>query len=254
MVWQRREKSEADLYHVTIRGTGRQLIFEDDNDRLWFLARLRNLLDGENAQVLAWCLMGNHAHMLLHVKFERLPIVMRRLCQSYAVRFNKIHDRVGHLMQGRYGSVAIENDAQLLATVRYIHNNPQKAGISSPAQYEWCSYADYANGHGAGVTDTDMVLGMLGGIGLFIKFHESEQSLVGSGALSRQSERGPRISDSTAQRILNRLLSEANLVDIPMGDKSARNAVLAELKQRGLSVRQIERLTGIGRNIIDRAK
>ena len=124
MPYRQRERSEGEVYHVTMRGTGRQLIFEDAKDRERFLEVLARETSENDAEVLAWCLMGNHAHILLHVPLEKMAVIMRELGRTYAMYFNARHDRVGHLLQGRYGSVPVKTDAQLLETVRYIHRNP----------------------------------------------------------------------------------------------------------------------------------
>ena len=100
---QARKRSEADIYHVTIRGVARVLVFEDDADRARFLDLLGGMLRLTDGELLAWCLMGNHVHLLFHMELGRLSEGMKRLESSYASYFNKRHSRAGHLFQDRFG-------------------------------------------------------------------------------------------------------------------------------------------------------
>ena len=166
-----RQLSESNIYHVVVRGVGRQLIFEDDKDRQEYMQMLLSDARKRNGLILAWCLMGNHVHLLLQLDMEQIAQVMRRVGSGYARYFNKRHDRVGHLFQGRFGSTPISTDEQLMAVVRYIHRNPDEGGVSTYESYPWSSYREYL---GQAVTvDTKLVLGTFGSIEQFKMFHRS---------------------------------------------------------------------------------
>lgn len=94
-----RVRCETDLYHVTIRGCGRQIIFEDAVGRNFFLDRLELLSAQERVDVIAYCLMDNHVHIVLFDPEGDLGVFMQRLCCVYARYFNERHDRSGHLFQ-----------------------------------------------------------------------------------------------------------------------------------------------------------
>ena len=98
----------------------------------------------EEYELYAYCLMSNHAHLLMKPLKLPLPTSMKRINVSYVHFYNKKHDRTGPLLDDRYKSVPIRDEAQFLTCARYIHNNPVKAGIeSSPQRYPWSSFAHY---------------------------------------------------------------------------------------------------------------
>jgi len=245
-----RKKSEADIYHIIVRGVGRQLLFESDDDRLCFMRMLSTSLDRNHAEALAWCLMSNHVHLLLRVEFARMPRLMQGLMSGYAVYFNKEHDHVGHVFANRYNSAPVDSDEYLMTVVRYIHFNPVKDGVSPSCEYRWSSYNDYLLG--SGMTETGFVLEVFGGIGRFVEFHD----LANLGAMdSLPISEGPRrrLSDEEARSLANSALG-VRLADLAGLEKDERDAGIAELRRLGLSARQIERYTGIGRGIVERVK
>jgi putative transposase len=117
------------LQHVMARGIEGRDIFRDKKDREAFLKRLSDLVTKGNAQLLAWCLMPNHFHLLLRTHGMSLATMMRRLMTGYAVWHNRRHDRKGHLFQNRYKSIVVEEEPYFLELVRYIHLNPVRAKI-----------------------------------------------------------------------------------------------------------------------------
>jgi len=111
-------------YHVTCRGNERKEIFLDAHDRTVFLEKLSLSLDIYNVSLLAYVCMFNHFHLLLTTPDGNLSEFMRHFNISYTSAFNRRHDRVGHLYQGRYKSFLIDADNYLLEVSRYIHLNP----------------------------------------------------------------------------------------------------------------------------------
>jgi REP element-mobilizing transposase RayT len=129
------------VYHVTSRGDRREAIYEDDNDRVAFLAILGEAADRFEAQVLAYCLMGNHYHLVLHTRRANLGRFMRHLNGVYAQTFNRRHGLVGHVLQGRFKAILVDRDAYLLALCRYVERNPVAARIvKEPGDWAWSSY------------------------------------------------------------------------------------------------------------------
>ena len=248
-----RRRSCSDHYHVIARGTGRQLIFEDDSDRVLFLKILKNALSETGCSVLAWCLMGNHIHLLVNAELESVAELMRRLCGTYAQAFNARHDRVGHLFQERYKSEPVEDDEYLLTVIRYIHANPQKAGISPMESYQWSSYREYIRGETPlSICATASILEMLDGIDGFIAFHKAADSEDDARCLEIGGQRSQTrpMGDSVALLMARTAVGMDNLASIKALAKPARNEALAKMKRAGLTIRQIERFTGIGRGVI----
>jgi len=242
-----RKNSEGDIYHVYARGVGRQIIFEDDTDRTCFLSMLKKQLDESNGKLLAWVLMGNHFHLLVNIPLDVLPSFMRDLQAPYATYFNKRHGHDGHIFKGRFGSQAITSDEQLVACVRYIHRNPVAGGLCETCDYRWSSYRSYLRK--ASVTDAALVLDLFGGIEQFVEFHDAEDN----GKFSFIDVEDGDAGDSRANKLACALLGEDWRNTLPNLSKPNRDSALRQLKEAGISIRQIERLTGIGRNIISRA-
>ena len=139
--------SEGGLYHVLSRGNERKDIFHDDHDRLTFLDVIGEMSDRYHVDILAYILMSNHYHILLRTNHANLSKSMQWLGLTYARRFNNRHFRSGHLFQGRFKSIIVENDAYLMKLSCYIHRNPLRAGIIARlAEYPWSSYKAYAYG------------------------------------------------------------------------------------------------------------
>jgi REP element-mobilizing transposase RayT len=128
------------LYHVTSRGNARGLIFLDDTDREEFVWRLGGVVREHHWLCHAYCLMTNHFHLLVETPEANLSRGMRRLNGAYSQYFNRRHDRVGHLLQGRFHAVLVERDSHLLELARYVVLNPVRAGmVDTPEQYRWSS-------------------------------------------------------------------------------------------------------------------
>jgi putative transposase len=138
------------LYHVLSRGNERRDIFIGDGDRLLFLDTVGKAADRFEVEVFAYVLMGNHYHLLLRTPRANLSKTMQWLGVAYTNRFNTRHARSGHLFQGRFKSIVVENDAYLLQLSYYIHRNPLRAGlVNRLIDYRFSSYGAYAYGKGA---------------------------------------------------------------------------------------------------------
>lgn len=129
------------IYHVTSRGDRREPIYRDDDDRSAQLDLIAQTMERFDAQVLAYCQMGNHYHLVLHTRQGNLSRLMRHLNGVYTQSFNHRHGVVGHLFQGRFKAILVDRDAYLLALCRYVERNPVAAGIVSAAgDWPWSSY------------------------------------------------------------------------------------------------------------------
>lgn len=154
------------LYHIYNRGTAKGEIFLDKEDHALFISRLheclypeevdiaamrkqrlfvRSLLPSGAFDLICYCLMPNHFHLLIHQKTDLSPSkLLSKLCTSYSKVFNKKYDRIGALFQDQYKAVPITSNAQLLWISAYIHNNPLKAGLTQKLEtYSYSSYPDF---------------------------------------------------------------------------------------------------------------
>jgi REP element-mobilizing transposase RayT len=133
------------VYHVTSRGDRREAIYLDDADRLAQLAIIEQAMERFDAQVLAYCLMGNHYHLVLHTRQANLSRLMRHVNGVYTQAYNRRHGLVGHLFQGRFKAILVDRDAYLLALCRYVERNPVAAGMVVVAgAWPWSSYRAHA--------------------------------------------------------------------------------------------------------------
>ena len=133
------------LYHVTARGNARQAIYADDTDRTLFLKLLEKACCRYDWYCHAYCLMSNHYHLLIETGTPSLSKGMKYINGSYTQAYNRMHNRVGHLFQGRYQAVLVEKDSYLLELARYIVLNPVRARmVRSAKDYQWSSYRETA--------------------------------------------------------------------------------------------------------------
>lgn len=129
------------LYHITSRGNAKNDIYIDDSDRHIFLRTLGTTVTRQHWVLHAFCLMGNHYHLLVETPEPNLSRGMHRLNGVYSQCFNRRHRRVGHVMQGRFTAILVEREAHLLELARYVPLNPVRAGfVSSAEDWPWSSY------------------------------------------------------------------------------------------------------------------
>ena len=141
------------IYHVTLRGNWRQSIFKDDNDRERFLWRLAESANTYNVRVYQFCLMTNHAHLVVETPEGNISRFMQSFTTGYTVYYNLRNRKSGHLFQGRFGAKLVEGDSYLLALSRYVHLNPVFIGkvknlpveerVKRLRAYKWSSYRSY---------------------------------------------------------------------------------------------------------------
>jgi len=247
-----RNRSRSGIYHIVMRGINRQSIFEDEEDCIKFIQTIEKYKEVCEYKLYSYCLMGNHVHLLLKEGKELLEQVMRRVCGSYVLWYNCKYGRVGYLFQDRYKSEPVEDDAYFLTVLRYIYQNPVKAGlVTSVEKYTWCNYSEYIEGNK--MTDTDFVLDMFNA-----NREKAVKSLIeyinkpNDDVCMEVSEKQP-ITDEVARVIIKDLCKINNTIDLQKFDKHQRNKYLKDLKEGyNLSIRQIERLTGINRGIIQK--
>jgi len=240
-----REKSESGLYHVMLRGTGKQILFEDPDDYTKFLEALARFKAEQTVKIHAYCLMENHVHLLLEENGGSMELFMKKLEGSYAFYYNHKYERIGTLFQDRYKSEPVNDESYYIMVFRYILQNPVKAGICGVADYKWSSYSELFAG--TGIASPEFFVGILGDIATateyILKPNEDVclEYAVGS------------IGDKTAAKMISELLNIKSGTELQQYDREKRNEALHLLKEHGLSVRQIERLTGISRGIVLKA-
>ncbi len=155
-----RRKSEIKMYHIMLRGINQQNVFEDDEDYQKFLQVLIECKAISKFKLYAYCLMGNHIHLLIQETDEPIELIVKRIAVRYVYWYNIKYNRVGHLFQDRYKSEPIDDEAYFLTVIRYIHQNPIKANLCKKLdQYSYSSYNLFFQ-H-SNIIDSDFVFDMV---------------------------------------------------------------------------------------------
>ncbi len=245
MARQPRQLSSSGYMHVIVRGIGRQLLFEEENDYKFYLSCLKKYSQDPKVTVCAYCLMENHVHLLLYDPEMQVSTLMKKLGVTYSWYFNKKYERTGHLFQDRYRSENVEDDRYLLTVFRYILRNPEKAGICKAPEYRWSSYHLY--GDRSSFVNTGMLEGMLGDKAKYAAFIAEENDDECMEYVRQKHD------DAWALEVIHKQLNGKSGTALQNMDQEERNEALRELKKAGLSLRQIERLTGVNRGAVQKA-
>ena len=142
-----RKESKSKFFHIMVQGINKEYIFNTDLNIKKYKELILKKLDRANIEILAYCIMNNHAHFLIYCeKIEELSKFMQKLNTSYSRFYNKINDRVGYVFRDRYLSQSILSEEQLYNCIKYIHNNPVKAGmVKNMKDYKHSSYYEFFN-------------------------------------------------------------------------------------------------------------
>ena len=237
-----RKRSEAGIYHVMLRGINRQQIFINDEDAGYFLALLKEYQSAGCFVLYAYCLMGNHVHILLKAENDPLSVIMKRIGVRYVMHFNAKYDRIGHLFQDRYKSEPVDSDSYFLTVLRYIHNNPVKAGLcEKPEDYPLSSARGYLLGDG--IADASFAENITGKkeLAAFLQQKNDDVCLDDSTA---------RVSDNAASKYICKLCSVKQPADCLGLAQEQLALYIPAMKKAGLSMHQISRLTGVPFGIV----
>lgn len=239
-----RRKSSTGIYHIMLRGINRQQIFEDEEDRQRLMETILRYRDECGYKVYAYCLMGNHFHLLLQEGNEELNTVFKRIAGSYVYWYNWKYRRTGHLFQDRFKSEPVEDDRYYLTVLRYIHQNPVKANLCKAAEaYPYSSIQEYL-GHPT-LIDPSFTFSLLP-LEEFLDYHKH---IVDDKCLEMEEQF--RLTDEEARSIIKRISKCKTASDFQALDAVKRNAYIKKLHKNGLSIRQISRLTGVAKKIVE---
>ncbi len=259
--------------HITNRSVGRMILFEEDQDYKYFISLMSRYSKEKDITVCAYCLMDNHVHLLLHYRNNKVSEFMQRTCGMYARYYNKKYEHIGHVFQGRYDMENIFDERYFLTVNRYIIQNPEKAGICDARVYRWSSLFMY-NSPGKFV-DISLAADILGGIDKYYEFvtmrnDDGEKNSLKDPIETQRNlyldndereddnanvEKVTRVEEvkSEIDEFLKINFGIKNAYEVKKLDRKKRNEMIRMIKRAGYSIRTIERVTGIGRSIIQRA-
>ncbi|MGV8907636.1 MAG: transposase [Propionicimonas sp.] len=245
-----RQLAGSGIYHVMLRGVNRDSIFIEDGDSAMFLRALSQAKDASGCQVFAYCLMSNHAHLVLRSGEEPIGTVVKRLGVRYAGWFNRKYGRVGHLFQDRFRSVPVEDDAHLVTLLRYVWNNPVEAGMVARAEeYRWSSCG--LVGRPSSLIDEGELQRLLPS-GWPSDITPVQLLLPGNDRGMRGRPR--RHSDAEAEALMYQVCGATSPTDFQALTPSSRRQVIRELRTRSLAYDQIARVTGLSATSVRRSQ
>lgn len=227
---------ENALYHVTSRGDRRENIYDDDEDRIKFLSIFESVIKRFNWICHAYCLMDNHYHLLIQTPDANLSQGMRQLNGVYTQSYNRKHQIMGHLFQGRYKAIHVDEEAYLLELSRYIVLNPVKANmVEQPEDWRWSSYQSMI-----GSVKRPMWLAV---DGILIQFNKNREKArnsyqqfviegIKNGPIWEQVKRQVYLgNDDFIDKIQEHIKHNKNDVQIPKVQKRAKALSLEEYQQ-----------------------
>lgn len=242
---QARRKSESGIYHVLLRGINQQQIFEDNEDFEKFLQVLKDCKAISEYKLFAYCLMSNHIHLLIKEEKEPIEQIMKRIATRFVYWYNVKYQRVGHLFQDRFKSEPVGNDAYFMTVIRYIHQNPLKAGLCKDiSAYKYSSYNDYFSN--SDYIDKDFVFEIIP-FEIFEQFHKEIQN---GNCLEIDNRTIIRVTDEQARKIIYKYSKCNNVSDFQKLNDKQRDKYIETFRKKGLSIRQISRLTGVSFGVV----
>ena len=249
---QRVWRTVTGFYHVCARGTGKQLIFETDDDRWEFLELMRDCCREAGVTIVAWCLMDDHVDLVLLDYEDETSAAMQRLLLTYARRFNKRTGRTGCLFRERFERRSLDTDWQVMEAIRSVHANPQEAGIALIERYPWSSFAEYLRMYDGdvakGFSDPSTVLELFGSAEGFIAY--SLETPDGSDPVIHDMEETEWERHAFADKMAKEL--GVPLKELKTVAPVRRDAFIYALHEAGYTVRDIERYTGISKSTVSR--
>ena len=259
---QARKESGTGIYHVMLRGINRQDIFEDAEDYMRMLRCMQQMLEQYDDQgnrlpplctFYAYCLMSNHVHLLLRVNQEDIGSTIKHLTVMYAMYYNQKYSRSGHVFQDRFKSEPVNDMAYFVTLLRYIHQNPVKAGmVSEVKDYEFSSWGEYMDKNSTlfPLCDTHTVLNRIPLNELSELVNEPISDEVACLDIEDASKGRP--SDDQVMMLIKEKTGVTNSSAFQQLPADIKKSVLIELKGKRASLRQLERLTGISKSMIYR--
>ena len=230
-----------------LRGINQQQIFEDSQDYDKFLRVLSDCKAISEFKLFAYCLMGNHIHLLIQEINEPIELIIKRIATRFVYWYNIKYQRIGHLFQDRFKSEPVEDDAYFLTVLRYIHQNPIKAGICKKIDdYQYSSFNEFFLK--SSFIDSDVVFDIIPKD----DFASFNNELSFEKCLEIEDNPLIKVTDEQAHKLIQKYSKCKNVADFQALDIKTRDKCLKKLRDSGLSIRQISRLTGVSYYIVQK--
>ncbi|MBR6281384.1 MAG: transposase [Lachnospiraceae bacterium] len=247
-----RTVSSSGIYHIILRSVNQHIIFEEDFDYQKFLFVLSDCEEKYDTSIYAYCLMDNHIHMLLRADSDCLSSFFQSLGTRFVRWYNNKYSRCGHLFQDRFYSVAIESPRSFLLALAYIHNNPVKANICRvPSEYRWSSYNAYFGQKNTRI-DCSLAYRIAGSKEVLQRFlaqavQEEDEMYAQAHGLTKHF-----FTDEAALRVFKKTTNLGATSEAANLTRPVRNNYIRELREMGLTKRQIARLMDVSESTVQR--
>lgn len=288
-----RDRSELKVYHAILRGVNKQQIFECSEDYEHFVRILQRqcglpvetrpskvaksrsyqdviegcddvpspmavdseLIPQRHCYLYAWCLMGNHVHLLLKEADEPIGDVMKRISSSYVYYYNHKYDRVGHLFQERFKSQPVEDWTYFLTLLRYIHQNPLKPHLVDDLKdYRWCSWNEFRGQNDQSFTSTSAVLSRISLTELSELINQPLTDDEEDGLLDVDVKpRKAGFEDEDVWQLLTQYSGAANASEFQALPRPMQKHYLYMVHEQGIGPRTLSRLTGVSYSVVYKA-
>ena len=215
-----RQNINTSFFHVMVQGINKKYIFDKENEIKYYIKLINKLKQKYNVEIIAYCIMNNHAHMLIRTeKVQNLSKFMQSLNTNYAFYYNKKHNRVGYVFRDRFKSQGIYTEKQLYSCIRYIYNNPVKAGMCKKAsEYMYSNYKENFYNLGEDKTNYD-----------FIEVDEDKKSI---------------------KELIEEYLGNKKLIQVVNNREELKKLICYLKNERKISYRKMQREIGINRETL----
>ena len=244
---QARRKSESGIYHVMLRGINQQQIFEETEDYDKLIQIMNDCKEISEYELYAYCFMGNHIHLLIKEGKEPIEQIIKRIGARFVYWYNIKYQRVGHLFQDRFKSEPVENEQYFLTVLRYIHQNPVKAGLCKYVkEYRYSSYTDYFTGFE--LVDREFVFSLISKE----KFEEFNNEFSVDKCLDIDEKVIFKVTDEQAKNIIKKVAKCSSTSDFQKLSFDLRLKFIQKIHSKGVSIRQIARLCGESKGMVEK--
>jgi len=244
---QPRELSNSGLYHIIFRGINHENIFESAGDYDYMHRIIQAAKDELGFELYAYCYMNNHVHLVIKEnKIGEISLIMKKILTRYVMYYNRKYERSGSLIGNRYKSKPIETERYLLPLIAYIHRNPVESGlVNEIGNYKYSSYKAYLDKRDK-IVDTEFLLSLIDK-GQYLQEHIKEQGDFVDYVAVRNSKKR---TEGDIRRTIMDCIGGIEPHQLKKLNNCERDNILRRLRNVGLSIREIERATGISRGVI----
>jgi len=247
MTRQPRALSDSGLYHIVFRGVNHENIFESEADYDYIHKTIQVVKNELGFELYAYCYMNNHVHLLIkEKKMGAISLIMQKILTRYAMYYNIQYERSGSLIGSRYKSKPVEKERYLLPLISYIHRNPVESGMVYRVEdYKYSSYKAYLDKRDE-LVDTGFLFDIID-IKQYLQLHVKDKEGFGEYV---EGARSKKRTEGDIRRIIMEHIGGMEPHQLKKRNNCERDKILRRLRNVGLSIREIERATGISRGVI----